>query len=72
MVHPVARGGKSVNCHQFFSLPYNRAIVLHLDHPRGYVKEEIIAANNAIRAQTREQRLTRTNHGLDPLQGPGA
>lgn len=50
----------------------NRAIVLHLDHPRGYVKEEIIAANNAIRAQTREQRLTRTHHGLDALQGPGA
>ncbi len=50
----------------------HRAIVLHLDHPRGYVKEEIIAANNAIRANTRAQRLTRTEHGLDALNGEPA
>ena len=50
----------------------HRAIVLHLDHPRGYVKEEIIAANNAIRANTRAQRLTRTEHGLDALSSEPA
>lgn len=41
-----------------------RAIVLHLDHPRGYVREEIVAANNRIRAQTRQQRATWTEYGL--------
>lgn len=46
----------------------HRAIVLHLDHPRGYVKDEIIAANNAIREQTKVQRLTRTAHGLDTVR----
>lgn len=50
----------------------HRAIVLHLDHPRGYVKEEIIAANNAIRANTRAQRLARTEHGLDAAGGEPA
>lgn len=50
----------------------HRAIVLHLDHPRGYVKDEIIAANNAIREQTRNQRLTRTSYGLDAVRDQDA
>ena len=43
----------------------HRAIVLHLDHPRGYVRKDVIENNEAIRAQTRSQRLLRTPHGLD-------
>lgn len=45
----------------------HQAIVLHLDHPRGYVKDEIIAANNAIREQTRRARSVRTPAGLAEL-----
>lgn len=40
------------------------AIAVHLDHPRGYVREEIVAANNRIRKQTRRQCATWTEHGL--------
>lgn len=43
----------------------HRAIVVHLDHPRGYVRKEVIARNEEIRAQTQQQRLTRTEHGLE-------
>lgn len=43
----------------------HRAIVLHLDHPRGYVRKDIIEKNESIRADTRRQRLLRTPHGLD-------
>ncbi len=50
----------------------HRAIVLHLDHPRGYVKDEIIAGNNAIREHTRTQRLARTAHGLDAVRSEQA
>jgi glycosyltransferase involved in cell wall biosynthesis len=42
----------------------HRAIVIHLDHPRGYVRQDIIEKNKAIRAETRSQRLVRTAHGL--------
>ena len=42
----------------------HRAIIVHLDHPRGYVRQDIIAKNEAIRAQTRAQRLVRTPHGI--------
>lgn len=42
----------------------HRAIVLHLDHDRGYVRPEMIAANDRIRAETRARRATRTGHGL--------
>jgi glycosyltransferase involved in cell wall biosynthesis len=41
-----------------------RAIALHLDHPRGYVREDVIARNNAIRDRTRETRSTWTPHGI--------
>lgn len=47
-----------------------RAIVLHLDHPRGYVREDVIARNNAIRAETRASRRTWTGYGLVPDMEP--
>lgn len=47
----------------------HRAIVVHLDHPRGYVRQDIIEKNNAIRAHTQSQRLTRTPYGLDEHDG---
>lgn len=40
------------------------AIVVHLDHDRGYVKPEMIARNRRIRAATRAARATRTAFGL--------
>jgi glycosyltransferase involved in cell wall biosynthesis len=42
------------------------AVCIHLDHPRGYVKPEMRAANEAIRRATRETRATWTAHGLVP------
>lgn len=42
-----------------------RAIVLHLDHARGYVRPESIARNREIREQTRRLRITRATHGLE-------
>jgi glycosyltransferase involved in cell wall biosynthesis len=46
------------------------AIVLHLDHERGYVKPEMIAANRLIRAQTRRARAVWTAHGIDKRPAP--
>ena len=43
----------------------HRAIVVHLDHPRGYKKHEAIARNREIRDETARQRLTRTPVGID-------
>ena len=40
------------------------AIVVHLDHDRGYVKPEMIENNRRIRAATRAARATRTAFGL--------
>jgi glycosyltransferase involved in cell wall biosynthesis len=45
-----------------------QAIVVHLDHDRGYVKPEMIEANRRIRAETRRARATWTEHGL--VRGP--
>ena len=45
-----------------------RAIVLHLDHPRGYDRPESIARNRAIRAETKRNRAAWTEHGL--AKGP--
>lgn len=42
----------------------HRAVVLHLDHARGYVREEVLAANAAIRAETRRLGRVATEHGL--------
>jgi len=41
------------------------AITLHLDHPRGYVKEEMIAKNKAIRAETKASNSTWTYYGIE-------
>ncbi len=41
-----------------------RAIVLHLDHARGYDRPESIARNLEIREQTRRQRITWAEQGL--------
>src|SRR5690554_7314698 len=42
---------------------YN-AVVLHLDHPRGYKNEESIEKNLAIRKVTRNQNKKWTNYGI--------
>ena len=44
------------------------AICLHLDHARGYVREEAIERNRAIRAETRAHRSTWTEYGI--VKGP--
>lgn len=40
------------------------AICVHLDHPRGYVKPEMRAANDRIRAETKAGRRTWTEFGI--------
>ena len=45
----------------------HRVPCLHLDHPRGYVSAEARAANNAIRAETKRSKRTRTGHGIAEL-----
>lgn len=42
----------------------HRAICVHLDHPRGYRREESVRANLAIRRTTRRERHTWTPHGI--------
>ena len=48
----------------------HRAIVVHLDHPRGYVTAEGLEFNRALRARTRRGRLCWTEHGLVPGPDP--
>jgi glycosyltransferase involved in cell wall biosynthesis len=43
----------------------HRAVVVHLDHTRGYVNEEGLRRNAELRAETRMTRRTRTEYGLD-------
>jgi glycosyltransferase involved in cell wall biosynthesis len=43
----------------------HRAVVVHLDHPRGYIGEEGLRRNAELRAETRRTRRTRTEYGLD-------
>jgi glycosyltransferase involved in cell wall biosynthesis len=43
----------------------HRAIVVHLDHGRGYKRPEAIAKNRAIRDEVAARKLTRTPAGLD-------
>jgi glycosyltransferase involved in cell wall biosynthesis len=43
----------------------HRAVVLHLDHPRGYASEEGVRGNAEVREETRRTRRTRTEDGLD-------
>jgi hypothetical protein len=40
------------------------AICVHLDHARGYVKEEMRVKNRAIRDETKRQKRCETAHGL--------
>lgn len=40
------------------------AVVIHLDHARGYVNQEALAKNKAIRQQTKEQKSTWTPFGI--------
>lgn len=42
----------------------HRAIVLHLDHERGYKTKESIQANLAIRRNTRKNNVTETAYGI--------
>jgi glycosyltransferase involved in cell wall biosynthesis len=42
---------------------YN-AVVIHLDHPRGYKNQESIAKNRAIRKITRDEKKKTTNFGI--------
>lgn len=44
-----------------------RAIVIHLDHARGYVKPEMWEKNNAIRANTRKHKVVQTPRGIKNL-----
>ncbi|MEC5167337.1 glycosyltransferase involved in cell wall biosynthesis [Flavobacterium sp. PL11] len=41
------------------------AICLHLDHSRGYVNEQALAKNKAIRKFTNENKIIRTDHGIE-------
>ena len=38
---------------------------LHLDHPRGYVNEEDLCTNLAIRKSTLNDKVRFTNHGIN-------
>ena len=40
------------------------AVVVHLDHARGYAKPEIIAANNQIRLETKRTKSQYTPYGI--------
>ena len=44
----------------------HRAIVVHLDHPRGYATEDSIAFNRALRAETHSSRRAWTEFGIRP------
>jgi glycosyltransferase involved in cell wall biosynthesis len=48
------------------------AIVLHLDHPRGYATEESKSRNRQIRNETVRCKLTWTPHGILKQQDPPA
>lgn len=43
----------------------HRALVVHLDHSRGYVRQDILDLNARIRRETRASGRTRTEAGLD-------
>lgn len=45
---------------------YN-AIVIHLDHKRGYKNPELVAANKALRVNSEKMKLTRTDYGIAQL-----
>lgn len=47
------------------------AIVVHLDHPRGYRDPERVAANKALRVEVDQRGITRTDHGISQLLEAG-
>lgn len=47
------------------------AIVIHLDHARGYVDPGRVAANKALRLANARNGVTRTEHGIEQLQVEG-
>lgn len=46
---------------------YN-AIVIHLDHKRGYKDPALVAQNKALRMNSEKQGVTRTNYGIAELE----
>jgi len=46
---------------------YN-AIVIHLDHKRGYKDPDLVNANKALRVSREKDGTTRTEHGIDQLE----
>ena len=44
------------------------AVCLHLYHERGYVKQEMIDKNKAIRKITKSQKIQRTSYGIEKLK----
>jgi len=48
---------------------YN-AVVIHLDHPRGYKNQESIDKNRAIRKTTRDQKKAWTAYGIEKSDQP--
>ena len=49
-----------------------RCSCVHLDHGRGYARPESIAKNRAIRKHTREQKITRTEYGIEQTASSSA
>ena len=41
------------------------AICVHLDHPKGYVKQEMIKKNNAIRKFVNKTKSVYTSYGIN-------
>lgn len=48
----------------------HRAVVVHLEHARGYVNDAAMVRNRAIRAETRRRRAVWTEHGISPGPAP--
>ena len=44
-----------------------RCSCVHLDHGRGYARPDSIAKNRAIRKHTRDEKVTRTEYGIESL-----
>jgi glycosyltransferase involved in cell wall biosynthesis len=49
---------------------YN-AVVIHLDHARGYVDPERVKINKALRLSSERNKVNCTDHGLSQLSGSG-
>jgi GT2 family glycosyltransferase len=43
------------------------AVVIHLDHPRGYANKESWEINNNIRKNTRNNKVVKTKYGIEKL-----